>query len=257
MAPRTLVVATDKELHDLGTEALARWALSRVDDGAELALVVADDWLDASLGECLDDLRDRRVPALLVRPRGELPWVGTLLAVEGGPCRHCLRARLRPNHAVEEHLGRRLGRDGLDGSSPAKVPLPATATSIADALDRALDLYLTDRNLLTRRLLRLDRSTGRLEIHPLEPVPGCPGCGEPRIRRFWDGERVEGLTPQTTVKDGDGGFRTILVGETLAVLETALSPLTGVIRSVERRAVAGGERVHVTSAAYATPGRYS
>lgn len=259
---RVSVMAGDGELRCAAVAAVDRWGWSVVEDGADLALVLVDDPLAPEVRIWAEGLRAAGAPWLLIRPRGELPRIGPFFPAAGGPCWECLAVRLLPNRSVEEHLVRALeARSPGSAAKSPLVPLPATAESIGVVLDEALRRWSGNAEAaLEGRLLRLDRLSGEVTAHRVDAVPGCPVCdppgggaGEPEAAAL----APEPLILRSQAKRGefDGGYRAVAAAETLAVLERAISPLTGVIRAVERRAVVGGDLVHVFSAAYASPGR--
>ena len=222
-------------------------------DGGDLTMVLADDYLSPELADLDRRFRALGRPWLLVRPRGEMPWIGPLFQPPQPPCWQCLAACLRPNRAVESYLNRRRG-----GALPLP-PLPATEASLDWVLGLALDratahLAGTDSGL-EGRLLGVDLASGEITEHWVAGSPDCRLCGRPGRRPA--GPVALHLAPRPKRATRDGGHRALPPDETLARLEPALSPITGIVRSLERRRTGGNGVGAVYSAAHAIPREYS
>ncbi len=238
--------------------------LAEGEDGADLAIVLADDYLSPELADLDRRFRSLGRPWLLVRPRGERPQIGPLFRPPEPPCWHCLAACLRPNRAVESHLVRRRG-----GATARRAPLPATEASLdyilALALDRALGHLAGADSGLAGRLLSVDLASGEVSEHRVGGPPDCRRCGRAAPRPA--GPAAVHLAPQPKRATRDGGHRALLPEETLAKIEPALSPITGIVHALERRHVApegrrrgklgGAGAGSVYSAAHAIPRPYS
>ncbi len=223
------------------------------EDGADLAIVLADDYLSPELADLDKRFRSLGRPWLLVRPRGEVPWIGPLFRPPEPPCWQCLAACLEPNRAVESYLARRRG-----SARALRIPLPATEASVdhalALALDRAIDHLAGADSNLAGKLLSVDLASGDTSEHRVSGPTDCRWCG--RAPAGPAGPVAVSLAPRPKRSTSDGGHRTLPPGETLARIEPALSPITGVVHSLERRQVGGAGVVCVYSAAHAIPRHY-
>ncbi len=221
---------------------------------ADLAMVLVDDYLSPELADLDRRFRSCGRPWLLVRPRGEVPWIGPLFRPSESPCWQCLAACLRPNLAVELHLARRRG-----GATAPRAPLPATGASVdfvlALALDRALDHLAGADSGLAGRLLSVDLASGDISEHRVGGPPDCRLCGRGAQRPAGPAAVLPAPRPKRSTRDG--GHRALPPEETLARIESALSPITGVVHSLRRRQVGRSGVAHVFSAAHAIPRSYA
>ncbi len=209
--------------------------LAEGEEGADLAVVLTDDYLSPELADLDRRFRSLGRPWLLVRPRGEKPQIGPLFRPPEPPCWQCLAACLRPNRAVESYLARRRA-----GATAPRAPLPATEASVdyvlALALDRALAHLAGADSGLAARLLSVDLASGEVSEHRVGGPPDCRRCGRAAPRPA--GPAAVHLAPRPKRATRDGGHRALLPEETLAKIEPALSPITGIVHALERRHVA-------------------
>ena len=98
-----------------GFEPVADLPLDR--DGAELSVVVCDDYLTCGLDEVDRLHRAARRPWLLAKPGGARVWIGPVFEPDGA-CWHCMATRLWGNRQAEAHVQDALGRGG-GGPRPA------------------------------------------------------------------------------------------------------------------------------------------
>ncbi len=236
--------------------------LSEDENGADLTMVLVDDYMSPDLADLDRRFRSVGQPWLLVRPRGEMPQIGPLFRPPEPPCWQCLAACLRPNRAVESYLARRRG----DATAP-RAPLPVTEASLdftlTLALDRALAHLTGADSGLAGRLLSVDLASGEVSEHRVGGPPDCRRCGHAAPRPA--GPVAVHLAPRPKRATRDGGHRALLPEETLARIEPALSPISGIVHALERRHVAPegrrrgtlGSVGRVYSAAHAIPRRYS
>jgi ribosomal protein S12 methylthiotransferase accessory factor len=235
-------------LHGLTPALLApmRAALARAgiaeDEGARLGVVLAEDAIDPRLEGWTREARRQRRPWLLVRPVGSEVWVGPLFPPGGEGCWACMKTRLLQNSSARALLG-----------AGAHVPLPpvpiadfaAGACEIA-AREVASWMVLGGRPRLAGVLLSVDVLSWQTRLHRLVPHPRCSICGgraprpaEPPALRARGYERRRGW------------HRIASPRETLARHEHHVSPLLGVVRTLERDPQ--HEEIHVYHASVNLP----
>jgi len=180
---------------------------------------------------------------LAVKPYGTAPWLGPLYRPERRGCHHCLCHRLENNRrqrSVAEPAGWQTYQRGAVPALPASLRLAAEIT----ALELAQWTVLGTNENLDGVLLTV--ATGRLapHLHRLVPWDDCPVCGEPprdpvsAIRL--DRARVASL---------DGGFRTCSAEETLRTYGHLVSPLIGLVPSLDDLATALPGPIHNVASA--------
>jgi ribosomal protein S12 methylthiotransferase accessory factor len=208
-----------------------------------IGLVLVEDYLDPAVERALDGraLRDG-VGVLLTRVGASAVWVGPFVTPGARPCLECLRARLRLNRPARTLLY-------SDGDETAhlrvevlqrRIP-PRAFEVLADALTRAP----APREDVLREV-PVDGSDPR--DHLVLALPQCPRCGDPQLTN--PGAEIT-LESRRKVPGSGGGLRIVSPEETLRRVETLLSPITGVARSVRAIGVEGCDSIHVYSANHA------
>ncbi|QMU78125.1 TOMM precursor leader peptide-binding protein [Streptacidiphilus sp. PB12-B1b] len=201
------------------------------DAGAELAVVLCDDYLDPELREFDARRRAQGRPWLLARPSGASVWVGPVFQPGAGPCWSCLAHRLRGQRASEIPVQRALGLRG-------PVPRPATHLRSGCAAGAQLVVLEAVKWLAGYRhqgqcaVMALDTLTLESRHHPLHRRPQCAECGDPGLtaaqlrRPVQLGSRAKGSRV--------GGHRACSAKETLDRFGHLVSPVTGVVSSIQR-----------------------
>jgi ribosomal protein S12 methylthiotransferase accessory factor len=202
--------------------------------GAEdLLVVMSDDYLDPRLGEFnRARLGDGR-PWALVKLVGAVVWVGPLFLPGRTGCWACLEQRIRLNRQTEHIVRERTG--------VGRPPQPASPWSIRLAAAFAaaeLTLWLgTGRHEgLEGTVAALDLRDNSLTRHPLTRRPQCPECGVGRSAPE-PGRHSLRLEPAPKREQADG--RGESPESILDRLGRHVSPITGVVRSVNDLAEAG------------------
>lgn len=238
--PRPLLAGRRVTVHVLGSvprgpvEARLAAHGATVTGRGDVVLAAVDDYLDPALAAVREAARDRGVPWLLLRPVGELTWIGPLFAPGRPGCWHCLAHRLR-RHAPSD-----------TGTLVRAATPPRRAAALAAAVDRAAAALAAWRpdgdHALARAVVTRDRAGGAERRHALTPRPQCPGCGDPAryARRVTDAALARALLRGAA--------------EAPAVLDpdALVSPVTGLVDRIETLAGAAGGPVHVRVAGAGT-----
>lgn len=200
--------------------------------GPSLSLVLTDDHLHPALAGIDAEARDAGRAWLLVRPSGVQPWLGPLFVPGRTGCWECLAQRLRGHRRLEAHVERETGRRfvaptaALPCTRDAVIGLVATEVAKWLALGRSA----LEGTVITLELEALDR-----RAHPLTRRPQCPACGQPaRPDAAPVRPALEHAEPARAASL-DGGFRTVSAEDTVARLQRHVSPITGIIGSVQAR----------------------
>lgn len=224
-------VARGALVHGLGCDLAA---------GDALDIVAADDYLDPALEARNHEALATGRPWMLVRPVGREVWIGPLFVPGQTGCWECLAQRLRANREVEAFVQ---GRQGPPVNR-ARAALPSTRALAADlAATQAMRWLAGDPDApVVGRILTFDQVSLQTERHDLQRRPQCPACGDPGLLQASPGRPAFSSAPAAWTEDG--GYRTASPEETLERLARHVSPLTGVVTSVEA-AAEPGTPVHV------------
>ena len=201
----------------------------QADEQAAVAVVLADDYLRAGLGEVNRAALESGRRWLLAKPVGTVLWLGPLFVPGETGCWECLAHRLRGHRLVEEFAAAM-----EPGSPPLPPPAATTATTGAAAGLVAAEVakeLAGGGSTLPGRLLTLDLATLATREHVLARRPQCSACGDPTVLLRRPGRvRLRRLRAVA----GAAGERVHAADETSRRLAGLVSPITGVIASLER-----------------------
>ena len=201
-------------------------------DAAELAIVLADDYLDPALADINAAALAAHQPWLLAKPAGQMLWVGPVFGSgqADAPCWACLAQRIRANRQIETYLERKAKR-----TTPLQAPKGALSSTLSlgaslAALEALKWLADRSRSPLDRTLLTFDLPSLEARRHHVQRRPQCPACGDPAITAR---PRRVHLQSVRKVYDEDGGSRSSTPGETYARVSHHISPISGVVSALE------------------------
>jgi bacteriocin biosynthesis cyclodehydratase domain-containing protein len=233
--------------------ALARTRILVADDPAraKVLVVLAEDYDD----ERLERINDARLADgqtwMMLKLVGSLAWIGPVFRPGVTACWACLRQRLRLNRQIELALSERLGR-------PIRAPMPFTNWSVDIASQVAA---LTMLEWIARRddastdavIHTYDLETYGHARHRLVKRPQCRACG--------NRDGTQAIEPDTapielrsSPKLDRHRLRSRLPETTLENLQHHVSPITGVVRSLNE--VREGGNYHVSASQYFPMYRY-
>jgi bacteriocin biosynthesis cyclodehydratase domain-containing protein len=204
----------------------------RIADSGAVHVLVTDDYLSAEAhGMHLRAQREglRWMP---VKPRGRSAWIGPIFA-PGAACWACLASRLRLNRPVHAYFERH-GRPRPAG------PVVGIASSIEGAIQwtaAALARWIAEGSrseaaVLDTSLVALDANSLTTSKHPVVRRPQCPDCGDPGLYARSTESPVRLVSVPRQVTD-DGGYRMQSPDDTVARLSVHVSPITGLVASLE------------------------
>jgi oxazoline/thiazoline synthase len=209
-------------------DALAELGVA-ADDEAPLAVVLSDDYLREGLGDENRAALASSRPWLVAKPMGGVLWLGPLFVPGQTGCWECLAHRLR-GHRPAAQLATAWEPAVSTVASPAGSAATQGVAAGLIAGEVAKELAGVG-SALRGRLLTLDLATLSLAEHALPHRPQCPACGDPALLNS-SAARVT-LRPLRAAV-GAAGERVREPAETLRSLSALVSPITGVVRSVER-----------------------
>lgn len=201
----------------------------RVDDTADIRVLFADDYLSPAVQQL-----HRRAPAqglrwMVIKSSGLSTWTGPMFGGEGA-CWECLAHRLRWNRPVDTYLAR-AGR-ALPARSAVRLNLLSQASLSWAALSLLRWIGQGRSGLLDSCLLTFDARSLHVEQHSTVRRPQCSVCGDAGLYA----SRVEAplrLNSVSRRNSDDGGYRIQAPEDTYGRLALHVSPVTGLVASIE------------------------
>lgn len=205
----------------------------QVADEGDLTVVLTDDYLNPDLDKFNQQALKSQSPWMLVKPLGTIVWLGPIFNPITAGCWDCLAKRLRDNRPIEGFIQRQ-----KDVSSPLVPPLGFLTSTVQTALGIVATevfkwIVQGENKQLESNLIAYDTITLQTQNHPWVKRPQCSSCGE----------RGNGLTktPLPVVLEhgkknftADGGHRSCSPEETLRKYQHHISPITGVVRELNK-----------------------
>jgi bacteriocin biosynthesis cyclodehydratase domain-containing protein len=199
---------------------------------ADLTITLANDYLDRRLAELNKQRVSDGTPWLLVQPSGAFPLVGPVLNPGKGPCWTCMFDRMIRNREIKGFL------DRTDAHAVASSPLmhnplghgaiPFAALEVAKAIASG---FRTD---LNNHIISHDLLGSTTVRHYVAHRPQCPTCGSKKLRDPRRQPAPIELGPGLKLTMTSGGFRTVSARATVARFRKHVSPLTGVVKKLDR-----------------------
>ncbi len=200
-------------------EALGRLRV-RVQEHGAILVALVDDYRNPGLETLNRDALRRRRPWMLLRPTGRILWIGPIFRPRQTACRACLEERLTWN------------RMPPPSAVPPALPVTTIAALHLAAAEIAKWIVLGKNETLEGCIWTLDMVSLASSLHRVARRPQCPACGGKGRERHSPRIRLE-ARPKTPLPDG--GYRSCPPEDTLRRLEPHLSPITGIVPSLDRR----------------------
>lgn len=237
--------ALSRAWHDRGD----RSAVVSTIPGSSLIILLTDDYLTPDAAALVQACR----PAPLVMARVGLVdvWLGPLVGGNDGCCLACLQERLRINLTARA-LTRTAERTDHSAEHGGDIRVHALARPLPEEAFRLLAEGLYDAgpeppwgpsSLVVHRL----DGTGSVS-HRCHRLPHCGACGDPLLGP--PGADVE-IKRRPLRGTSGGGYRVCDPDETWRRFSPLISPLTGVVRRVEKVEVPDADLIHVYTASQA------
>lgn len=202
-----------------------------VSEKGHLTLVIADDYQNPHLAEINREFLVSGKPWLLLKPTGNVLWIGPLFLPEKTGCWACMENRLRANREIETLLQRRVGRNKPFPVFKGRIHASLSAAFSLTAVEAVRALTAPDTCTLFGRLMTLDMKTMETRYHTVPHRPQCRICGDPAVLDQ-AGQAIEFSNRIKTFTE-DGGHRICSPAETLERFSSLISPLTGVVSDVK------------------------
>ncbi|MEB3282783.1 MAG: TOMM precursor leader peptide-binding protein [Lyngbya sp.] len=205
----------------------------QVAEEGDLTIVLTDDYLNPELDQFNQQALKSQSPWMLVKPLGTIVWIGPIFNPQKTGCWDCLAKRLRDNKPIEGFIQRQ-----KDISSPITPPLGFLASTIQTALGMAATevfkwIIKGENQQLESNLITYDTITLQTQNHPWVKRPQCFSCGE-KVNDLTKNPLPIALEHRKKTFTADGGHRSCSPEETLRKYQHHISPITGVVRELNK-----------------------
>lgn len=196
-------------------------------------VVLTDDYLHPEIEPIAQEMRAAEKPWLLAMPLGIRLQIGPLFCLSS-PCWSCLAQRLRGHRLVEGWLQRRQGANSQ--RYPSRVRSPGHSLLAPAVLaTQIIRILVTDEGAdpteLRDGLVTLDLRTRASVRHRLVARPQCRICGTLSVSST-PREAVP-IVLEPAPKVPGSGHRTALAQQTWNRFEHHVSPITGIVASID------------------------
>jgi len=203
----------------------------QIGEPGNLEIVLTNDYLQPELWEINQQNLERSRPWMLVKPVGTILWLGPIFQPGKTGCWECLAQRLRNNRPVEGFIHRH-----NHTSHPLTPPLTDLPSIQSTALNIAATEVLKwiidpDNPRLAGVIVSYDTLTLETRNHPIIKRPQCPTCGILKPEQY---QFPPVLGSRKKMFTADGGHRTLTPETTLEKYRHHISPITGVVRQLEK-----------------------
>jgi ribosomal protein S12 methylthiotransferase accessory factor len=200
--------------------------------GADLSVVLCDDYLNPRLAELDATHRAAKKSWLLAKPEGATVWCGPVFQPAEPGCWHCLAVRLWGHRKAEACAQSALGHEGPARRPAAGIrPLAATAMHLI-ALE-ATKWLAGYRYAGQRAVWTFDSFDLRGIHHELRARPQCRACGNPDLMRE-QARRPVVLQSRQKVSRSGGGHRSEGPDQVKERYWHLVSPVTGIVKEIRR-----------------------
>jgi len=204
----------------------------QVAETGDITVILANNYLDPRLEEFNQKALQSQSPWMLVKPLGTSIWLGPIFDPQKTGCWDCLAKRLRDNQPVESFVERHKNIPAINPPLAALTSTQQTALGMA-ATEVFKWIAQGENQRLTGTLVSYDAIALQTQDHIVVKRPQCPTCGnlpQGLIKQPLPvvlGHRQKNFTE-------DGGHRFCSPEETLRKYQHHISPITGVVRNLQK-----------------------
>ena len=210
---------------------------------ARLRVVLSDDYEQPELEEINRNALATQEPWMLVKPLGVEIWIGPLFAPGKSACWSCLQQRLSNNRQMNTFYKTQTRSQENPPLPAAYTPLSLQLAANLAALEIIKWLYFEKNETLEGQILSLDSGSGERRTHRLVKRPQCLACGALKQIQA-DSEPLILKKRSSPCRSTQGGYREKAPEETLAHYQHHISPITGVVQTLEAYFPEAGSPVH-------------
>jgi ribosomal protein S12 methylthiotransferase accessory factor len=212
---------------------------------ADFTVVLTDNYLREELKNLNQRAILNKKPWMIVKPVGNILWLGPVFDPPGSACWACLSRRLRENQHAERFIEKNRKIPVSSVSVPIVPPIRNAALNLA-----AMEVlkYMAGGNDDGRAvLMTLDVRDMNLQKHVVTKLEDCPECGKPKLNKAPSPIRLKNGKKIFT---SDGGHRSFSPDQTFQKLEHHISPLTGIVKEVKFYHSDPNNLIHTCSAGH-------
>lgn len=216
---------------------------------SNVTVVAADDYRRGEIDAIDAHVRDAGGTLILVKPVGWLPWIGPILAPDDGGCWRCMVDRIRMNYTTDTFVEERTGTTPV--TSIAALPASVEGALARFAIEVAKWIATDRPSPLMNALISMPLTGIEQTRHKIPRRTTCQRCGDPAFRERRAHEREPEpfeMVPRPLLHSVDGGHRTATAEQTLERYSDLVSPITGVVSTLERVSPPGNSVIHAYSA---------
>jgi oxazoline/thiazoline synthase len=229
---RVRVEAIDvKGATELGA-ALSKLGVRVVKSSPDLTVTLVNDYLERQLAELNRQRVSDKTPWLLVQPSGVFPLVGPIFKPGESACWTCLFDRMIRNREIKGFLDRG-GAQPVAVSPLARNIFGQSAIQFA-AVEIAKAIASGFRTDLRDHIASFDLLGATIAKHYVAHRPQCPTCGAKKLQNPRRAPQPIQNGPSAKLIMTSGGYRTVSSRVTVARYRKHVSPLTGVVKRLER-----------------------
>ena len=214
------------------TAALGTLGVRVVNRSPDLTVTLVNDYLERQLAELNRSRVADKTPWLLVQPSGVFPLVGPLFRPGHTACWTCLFDRMIRNREIKGFLDRG-GAKAVAVSPLARNAIGQSAIQFA-AVEIAKAIATGFRTDIGNHIMSVDLTGSVLAKHYVGQRPQCPTCGDKKLLNPRRKAEPIKLDAGAKLIITSGGYRTMTSRATVSRFRRHVSPLTGVVKRLER-----------------------
>ncbi|HAX77656.1 MAG TPA: adenylate cyclase [Cyanobacteria bacterium UBA11372] len=206
----------------------------RVNQQGKYQVVLTDDYLRDELASFNQKALQLQQPWMLVKPVGTVVWIGPIFHPGKTGCWECLAQRLRANRPVDAFIQQRKGKPSFFPTAKAALPSTLQTAFGLAATEVAKWIAQAESQQLETQVVTLNLRSLEMLSHQLVRRPQCCSCGQAELYAPTRSPIPINLQSRPKVFVEDGGYRSVTPEETLAKYGHHISPITGVVRTLNR-----------------------
>jgi ribosomal protein S12 methylthiotransferase accessory factor len=229
---RVRVEAIDVEGAKDLTAALRDLGVTITSRAPDLTVTLVNDYLEPRLAELNKQRVADKTPWILAQASGVFPLVGPVFNPPDSGCWTCLFDRMIRNREIKGFLERASGRpvavSPLARQTCGQSAIQFAANEIAKAIASGFRTDLND------HIASFDLLGTAVARHYVAKRPQCPTCGTKKLQNPRRAPQPVELGPGARLVMTSGGYRTVTSQATVSRFRKHVSPLTGVVKKLER-----------------------
>lgn len=226
---------------DLDMQTLFEEMGVQVVERSEKNIVFVSSYYDQQLQQLVEEASLTGGHFLLCKPVGASIWVGPVIGAGDVSCWYCLAHYLKMNHPSHSFKGGRNGSLKTDQASPPGPILKSVGGIVALEAIKWLTASSYD---LNDTLISIDLRSLETQKHVCRKRANCEACGH-TIQKTPDPIALKNTHVHKLYN-----FRNIPARQTVLQYEHLISPITGIVRSLERVGLEGDYLTHNYTASH-------